>query len=254
MRWGYEPDGFLPEPIVRQAGGCSLRVGDGVATATLPAGGKLTEELKERVRIRVEALLRAHAALKRVSVQLTHFTSFDGDGYKITPHGQELLVETGVAGDMVSFELRDERAEVVETSEMIRRRRSERFITAVEGALDARSQLVARLIEVNNSAQPGSYLRDVWEVIELLKAACGGDQRVARALGVDHHLVWKKFQLLANDEPLLEGRHRGSKPQLPLRPMTPDEREWAEDTIQILIERTARWELAGRPKQLLLTH
>ena len=82
-----------------------------------------------------------------------------------------------------------------------------------------------------------NLLTHLYEIRETLRSKFTDESAVRNAVNVSSG-DWKRFGRLANDDPLLEGRHRGK--HLGLRKATPDEASWALEFGQRLIEGYAR--------------
>ena len=237
LEWEYAPSGFFEAPIdvVLQSG--ALRVGQGQAVLTLTSAvDPIPPIVLELARQEVEAVFAVHRMLTRQRLTLLGPSTVQhlSGGSRILAAGA--VVEALSAMDNIDVVVIDSFGNVKSAS------RSERIAGTVRslrelGPKVTGSPTLRRMIESfgNSIEDPVNELLHLYEVRD---AACShfGNPRAAQdALAVSRS-KWSDFGRIANDEPILHGRHRG-KYIGPMRPATGDELELVREVALLIITR-----------------
>jgi len=102
---------------------------------------------------------------------------------------------------------------------------------------EPRDTLVSVLLDSYTAAvhDPANELVHLYEIRDALTKRFGGSRAAQAALGV-RHLRWLRLGHIANNEPIKQGRHRGTNPGT-LRDASEQELQESRDIASELIER-----------------
>lgn len=249
LEWSFEPKDFFEEPYELPFEGGAITVADGKARGNFD--GALYVQGRE-FRDSADRFLRnaflAHQVQVHQSFSLTLPTMAceQSDGrtdVTIFPDSAVLTMSASspdikhVAAD--GTVLVDTRAERLE--------RHATFRAAIVKLLSFDTALKRMLESYNNAlSDRDNLLIHLHEVRETLSGEAGTDRAARELTGVSSS-DWSKFGRLANDEPLLEGRHRGKHSAL--RKATKEESDWALEFCQRLIEGYVRSRAEKNPSR-----
>lgn len=123
-----------------------------------------------------------------------------------------------------------------------KRDRVEKKVELAElAAAHASDHVLASMLRSFDTAvrDPDNELVHLYEIRDALVARFGTEAAARTAIKLDKKR-WSTLGRLCNDEPLKQGRHRGSKPAVPLRDATEGELSEARDIARAMIEAYAR--------------
>lgn len=161
----------------------------------------------------------------------------------VTVRPEPLSVTVAVAGPDVK--VTDPKGKVIEDTRAERIHRKEGFATLAfkYGSKDKTALSVLRSFRASIN-DPGNSLIHLYEIEDALKKEFCNRDRVLTALNMSG-AKWDRLHKLANDEPLKEGRHRGSFVG-ELRNVTKEELEGARKIAQEMIHKYLRYLQQGR--------
>ena len=237
LEWTYEPKGFFEEPCELPFEGGAISVADGKVRGDFDAalygqGSPLRDDADEFLR----SVFLAHQVQTHQSFSLTvpSMAREHSDGRRDVTVFLETLVAT--VSVSASLDIVHTRADGTIASDTRAERldRHAAFRTAVAKLLPSDPALKRMLESYNNAlSDRDNLLIHLHEVRETLSGEAGGE-RAARELTGISSSDWSRFGRLANNDPLLEGRHRGK--HVELRKATREESDWALEFCQRLIE------------------
>lgn len=148
-----------------------------------------------------------------------------------------LFLEGGqftLSGGSADFIVRDAEGNIVADSKAELLSKQAAFRTEVARLLP-NDPVLKRMLNSYTKAlkDHGNFLVHLYEIRDALVAMYGGEREAKTATGISTS-EWSDFGRMANNMPLLEGRHRGSKEGL--RPATADEVHRATSFARRLIE------------------
>jgi hypothetical protein len=212
IEWTYSPEGFFEAPVTVHTDDGSVTLSMGKATAELARPAQpVADEVLERLRIRVAAALLSRQLLIHTEFELL-------PGHAITQEddrGGRAIVTNVLAADAF---LVGERPDVVITrpdGTVVTDTRAERiateaaFVDRVQGAA-VRSPFVMQLLQSYGRAvaDPEDEFVHLYEVRDAISKHYGDALQAQAALGLTE-AQWDVLGVLANVEPVEQGRHRG---------------------------------------------
>lgn len=213
LEWVYDPADLFEAPYQHAGIDFDLLVDAGRAVATLRMPrAPVSPELEEKVR----------AAIERVFLvrQLQVHRKYSLEGPRIYQHSAgRKNISIRVGGTMAAFAAG--RADFIMTDaagNIVRDSKAER-IADDSSVLDsmapklARSATLRSLLESYSRSvtDPNNELVHLYEIRDALSRHYGSEQSARDALGISKG-EWQRLGMLANVEPLEQGRHRGKHP------------------------------------------
>ena len=236
LEWTYEPKGFFEES-------CNLPFSDGeIAIAAGVARGEFgAERYDEGQCFRDSAQEFLDSAFLAQQVQVhQHFTLSKAVAAREHADGRRDCtvflkpVALTMSLGQIDVIVQDEHGNVTTDTKAERLQRQVGFHSKIMHLIPLHSEIKRMLQSFRNALNdPDNFLIHLFEIRETV--VC-----YVQKPPVQHQQVnvsasdWSKFGRLANDEPLLEGRHRGKRSEL--RKATSEEVRWALCFGQCLIE------------------
>ena len=238
LTWSYKPQDFFEEAYVRSFDDWCLRMEGGTAVATV-SGGRLSGAVESEIAETVTTLFRVRA------MQIDRGFTLADQVNVVEHRGDKRHVVLRVQESVVVRDRLDVQITEVGTGAIMEDTKAER-IKAEEAELEtlsAQSQQNSTLRTILASYtsainEPPNALTHLYEVRDALAKHFGSEAKTKNVLGISSS-DWSTFGRLANDEPLLEGRHRGKHGDS-LRPATPEELSSAKSLARDWIRRFAR--------------
>lgn len=238
LTWKFTPVDFFEAAYETTDGEARIRLDGGVAVATID-GGVPERAVEKRLRGTVVRLLQVRALRSGRPFTLDETANpveFRG------PH-RNIILRAGVG----AISIASGNLDVVQTDaagNVLVDTKAER-IAADRSDLDDllpkanRSAALARMLEsfLTSLAHPEAEFVRLYEIRDALGAVYKSEGAGRNALSISKS-DWTEFGRLANDAPVLEGRHSG-KHSSDLRPATTEERAFMRRTAQDWIRRFA---------------
>lgn len=210
LEWIYQPSDFFEAPYRLEVGDFDLLVEDGraVASLTVPMD-PVPQDLEERVKTVLESIFLVR--------QLHLHTNYKLEGPRIYQHSsgrKNVAIRVGTASlalmtEQVDFILRDAAGNVVRDSKAERIAQQGSLLDHLAPKLQHSATLRGMLESYSRSiADPDDELVHLYEVRDALSRHYGDEQAARDALAIGKR-EWQRIGVLANVEPLREGRHRG---------------------------------------------
>jgi hypothetical protein len=234
LEWVYNPADLFEAPYTRETDDYVLVADGGVVRVTLRKPcNPIDATLQSRITNEVEALiqLRKFHGHRSCGLGVASVNQYYSDGTKwLSRSGAEVL---SMKGELDTV-LRNASGAVVQDSKSERIAEHTNFIDSVMPKLASSSTLKA-LLESYDAAvsHPTSELVHLYEILDALGSYYGGKEKARRKLQIPKR-EWQRLSGLANDEPLKEGRHRGSHSNL--RHATTGELDEAREIASHLIK------------------
>jgi hypothetical protein len=210
LEWTYDPQNLFEVPYGHSDAEVELVFDGGRALAILKTPtASVSADLEERVQMLVESIL----LVRQLQVHRTYSLS----GPRIYQHAAGRKdVSIRLAG-VVAFTsagqmdvvARDAASNILHDSKAERIAQHVELLNVVSAKL-ARSPVLRGLLESysRSVSDPADELVHLYEIRDRLSAHYGGEQAARNALQITK-TRWQRLGLLANVEPLVQGRHRG---------------------------------------------
>jgi hypothetical protein len=211
LEWLFSPPDFFEAPYRWQTDHYALVAAAGKVLVTLATSADPVDpELHARMSADIEGLFRLR--------QLQVHRPFQLEGVRIYQHhpGGRKSVSIGVdckavlvSGGQADSVVRDASGAIVKDTKAERIADHTRFIDSVMPKL-AGSPRLRGLLQSYNAAvdDAGNELVHLYEIRDALAEHYGGEDAARAKLGISKK-EWQRFGILANVEPLIQGRHRG---------------------------------------------
>lgn len=214
LEWVYDPADLFEAPYQRQDGDFALLVDAGRAVATLRVSqDPVSPDVEKRVSAAIKHVFLVRQLQIRRMYSLDSPTTYQHAESRINivfrvkgvgtgcAAGHAHLIATDAAGNTVE---RDTRAERIAADHSM----LDSFAPKLVGSatLHSMCESYARSI-----ADPHNALVHLFEIGDALSGHYGGEQSARGALGISK-TEWQRLGILANVEPLEQGRHRGKHP------------------------------------------
>ena len=242
MEWTYSPADFFEDPLSIESHDYSLSAHDGKASATIQTGDALDAE---PVYQSIHRLLLAHfiatLVISHRRYELSEYTTV-----RIDPAGNRhfvLRVESGtmrMSAANVDFKVSDASGKIIADTRADRiatqRKLAELASRHLQADVAAESILGSYEAAVNDETNELIFL---YEIRETIAVRFNGSANAQSQLGVPE-AAWHRLGVLANVEPLRQGRHRGRQPGR-LRDATSSELSEARSIARLLIQSYLTW-------------
>jgi hypothetical protein len=236
IEWGYAPENFFEGPIKVQNSDYCYTIENGKVTLIIKK--ELFEKdpnIKDSINKEIEGYF--------LGAQTFYHKSFKLDNSSllmIYPDEKKNLiisVESGVLChflDTVDLIQKNAKGNIIHDSKAARVKSAKEFCWLAAKYL-SRDEVAKAILNSYKSAvaDPDNEFVHLYEIGESLVSHFGNSDLLRKALKVSKG-EWKRFGYLANEAPLLEGRHRGKRPGK-LRKATPIELKETRDTSKKLI-------------------
>jgi hypothetical protein len=210
LEWVYDPTDFF-EVAYRYAGNeyeLAIDGGRAVATLRVPQAA-----IHEQIQNRIGKHLRAIFLVRQLQIHRT----YNVQGPRLCQHtgGQKNIAitlgdaEIVVFGERVDIIVRDAAGNVVRDTKADRIAEHTALMDSIAPKVP-RSPLLHGLLESysRSVSDPGNELVHLYEVRDAIAKHYGGKQHARAALNITDD-EWNRLGVLANVEPLEQGRHRG---------------------------------------------
>jgi hypothetical protein len=237
IQFRYKPSNYFESTFTYSESNYEITLGDGIVETTIPGTTEIpSEKIISEIKQKIVTILNARMLLTHKIYQLEapridiHYPDKSKKShYRIEALAGEIKL-TGFAPDIVLKDalgniIRDTRAE---------RLAFEENILKLFAQTDNQIPTVKTMINSYEAAiqDPKNELVHLYEIIDALKHHFVTKQNALSKLNFDE-TSWDRLHSLSNDEPLAEGRHRGSKTSL--RKATDAELEEARRIAKSLI-------------------
>jgi hypothetical protein len=224
LTWTFTPADLFEAPYEGTQPGAQLSITDGKAIVTVSGSQPVQpveEELKQWVLgvLRVRSIQTGRSFELRGNATAAEFKNSKSNIFvRVEPAvirmtaGRVDVVQTDASGVVV----RDTRVERVASDQAEMNEVSKKALTNA-----VLSAMLESFVAALNDRE-GEFVR-LYEIRDALVKHFGSDRDAREQLGVSSG-DWSKFGRLANDAPVIEGRHRGRHPDA-LRPATAEERQ-----------------------------
>lgn len=236
LEWTYQPKSFFEEQTkLRHADGF-IELGEGKARGEFgvdrfeqgEAFCNSAHEILNMTFLAQQILVHLPYTLERPTLARVH-----PDGKRDVSLFVESVVMVMSVGTMDMI-VRDANGNITSDSKAERLGKQDQFRANVARILPHDIALKRMLQSFRNALEDrDNLLIHLYEIRETLSTEFSGERTAREAVGVSSG-DWSKFGRLANEEPLLEGRHRGK--HAALRKARPDEAAWALEFGQRLVE------------------
>jgi len=217
LEWSYKPTNYFEHPFKFKNKNYEIEIWDGRVKVMLFAEeyhklNRIPENLIDDIRSKIDFVFMAVQLETHGLYDISKSYSF----HYARPNGRKSItipLEGGsftVAGGGADFKVTDSKGRVIVDTRAERIRRKEEFakLALKHGPKDNTAQSMLRSFR-GSINDPGNLLVHLYEIVEALNKKFCGQQKAINAIGFSRNR-WKRLKKLANVEPLIEGRHRGS--------------------------------------------
>lgn len=236
LEWTYDPKSFFEETVSFPVENGSITIAEGKVRGEFDeACYDYGRQFRDEVDLQVRALFMAQQVQVHSSFNLSAalMSREHSDGRRdVTLFAEPLALK--LSGGKAYFVIKDANGNITHDSRAERLAKHHSFREAVATLL-SRDRILKRLLQSFHAAlsDEDNLLIHLYEVRDALVSEFGSHEAVRDALGISG-TSWSKFGRLADNEPFLEGRHRGQHEVL--RPAAASEIEWVLTFSQGLIE------------------
>jgi hypothetical protein len=237
LEWSYVPNDFFEEPISIQRDGIDINLENGIINA------KIRPDLfisNNETRNQFHSMLNDYFLTIEFLFHKAYLLS-EPTLTRVFPDGRKeyhLFVASStqkVTGSNIDIIYADRNGKVISDTRQERLTRNERYIDLVQKYRSKDITLSSILSSYHLSVtDPENELIHLYEIRDALCTQFNGEDNAINALVKSPRAQWKKLGILANTEPLNQGRHRG-KYSGKLRNANPQELEEARSISRNLI-------------------
>lgn len=244
LEWSYKPTDYFEHPFKFKNKNYEIEIWDGRVKVMLFAEeyhklNGIPENLIDEIRNKIDFAFMAVQLETHGRYDISKTYSF----HYAQPNGRKsvtIRAEPGsftVAGGGVDFKLTDSKGTVIVDTRAERIRRKEEFarLALKHGPEDETAHSMLRSFGASID-DPGNSLVHLYEIEDALKKKFCNREKALTSLHISDDTKWDRLHKLANDEPLKEGRHRGSFPGQ-LRNATREEVEEATKIAEEIIHK-----------------
>jgi len=209
--WTYRPADFFEVPYRHQDTEFDLLIGEGKAVAILRVA---QDPVEARLEDGIRKLVESVCGIRQLQVR----RKYDVEGptiYQYAGGRQDVAIRVGTGHiqmftHRVDIILRDAAGNVVRDSKSERAAENTSTLDLLAPKIAHSPSLRSAVASYSRSiSDPSNELVHLYEVRDALKEHYGGeDNATRRALNISE-TEWKRLGILANAEPLEQGRHRG---------------------------------------------
>ena len=246
LEWSFSPPDYFEEPITISRQDYSLAIESGKAKATMSTDvfdadpslrGRLDEALTDRMH---GIQLITHKPFELSKSVVIRVRPDGGRDISVELVGGQLTL----TGGLVDVRVTDKNGNVIRDTKQERLDRKRSLAELVSRYRKGDALLTSLLNSYDASTRdPNNELVHLYEIRDSLVDRFNGESAVRTALGVAS-ADWSRFGQLCNNEPLMQGRHRG-KSIGNLRDATEAELTEARRIARIMIEAYLRYRDAG---------
>lgn len=235
IEWNYSPASFFEAPIETTLAGGKIQIQDGKVKGVFEASHSGQREFRDKVHELLQTRFIAQQVLTHKKFELappsmSRVRSDSRRDVTVFVDSLELKV-TARAPDIL---LKDKNGNVISDTRAERLEKQGKFGAAVMHSTANDPTLIQILKSFNKATNdPENLLVHLYEIREAIAHVFGGEAHAQLEVGVSKK-DWKWFGRLANQEPLIEGRHRGKHKNK--RKLEPIELSKALGIAQALIE------------------
>jgi hypothetical protein len=237
LRIQYNPADFFEFPFEYSNSNYTISFDNGTAEVTFSKPlVNLPEDLQTEIIKRVDTILSGRMISKHEIYELgpTSISTHYLDGKITTSHKIQgkasILKLRAYAPDIV---LKDSTGKIIRDTKAERQNEQKEFLNLIANA-SGKHPILDKLIGSYKSAisDPADELVHLYEIIDALKSHFRSKEKAIAKLNLSEK-KWDRLFCLSNNEPLKEGRHRGSKQNL--RQASDDELTEAREIAQNII-------------------
>jgi hypothetical protein len=236
LEWTYEPADLFEEPVVFTWSGGEVRIEGGRVRGTFdPEYYTQGREFRDAAHEIVLGRFQAQQIQTQTLFDLSpaSMSREHGDGRRDVTAFME-TAKVSLTGHPVDIVLRDAEGNVVEDTKATRTIKHRRFGESVIDLLTTDPTLKKIMNSFDKALRDkGNLLVHLYEIRDAISKEYGSEKNARNSVKVTG-ADWSKFGRMVNDDPLLEGRHRGK--HTGLRNCTKDEISFATGFAQALIE------------------
>lgn len=242
LEWSYEPKGFFEEPCMLPFSGGEIIINGGSVRGEFDASFyDLGQDFRNSVHEHLTTAFLAQQVQVHTQYQLSSASmcrEYPDGRRDVTVFADSLQIAISVArADII---IKDDKGNVLQDTKQERLKKQRHFGKIVSELIQSDIALKRMFQSFHNALEDKDNLFiHLYEVRDTLVSKFGNGGMVRRVLGISSS-DWSKFGNLANNDPLLEGRHRGKHGAL--RSADSTEREWALSFTQQLIEEYVKYE------------
>ncbi len=213
LEWTYEPADFFEAQYRHSNTEYDLLVEGGHATATLRAAqDPINRQLQQRIAIRLNNIFTVR--------QFQTHRKYVLQGPRVYQHAagrQNVIVQVGAAelltvGEQADLVVQDSAGNVVRDTRAERIAEDTAVLDSLVPKIDQSQTLQSLIASYSRSVNdPGDELVHLYEIRDALSKHYGGGERARATLDITK-AEWQRVGVLANVEPLEQGRHRGKHP------------------------------------------
>ncbi|MCP5213007.1 MAG: hypothetical protein H6998_18985 [Hahellaceae bacterium] len=236
LEWSYKPENFLEEPILLDHKGINIEISDGVAQAIVdPELFHREDALRSDLTLLIESHLQSVQLTthKGYEISKPSRTDLKSDGKKVVFAEVELNVACTMGSPDIT--ITDKNGVVISDTKQERLDRQARCASLISEYKKIDLTLQHMLSSYSKAVvDPENELVHLYEVRDALSARFGKSDKAIKALDV--RKLWNELGRIANELPLMQGRHRG-KSAGQLRNAEQSELDRARDLAYALIEK-----------------
>lgn len=238
LEWKYTPPDYLEQPIEVSEPGIHLEISNGVAIAHIEPEAfennrSISDDLTKLIENRLYAVQIITHRIFSLSRPLRSDLREDGKRNIFT---EVPSIKIGIAIATVDSVMTDRNGNIISDTKQERIDKGKWFAEMIKKYRDADSTLDT-IIKSNlkSVTDRDNEFVHLYEIRDALSAKFGGEKKAKKELGI-YDEEWKVIGKLANNQPLMQGRHRG-KFVGSLRAAEPLELEAARKSAENLIEK-----------------
>ncbi len=236
IEWTYEPREFFEEEIALNFSGGLIAISQGKAPGEFDASRYDEGDVfRTEAHNFVESAFLAQQVQNHLAFTLAQpaIAREHADGRRDVSIFVNSVVMVMTVGTL-DIVVRDASGKVTADSKAERLEKQSQFRTDVNRISPTDVALRRMLQSFRNAIRDSdNMLIHLYEIRETLVTEFSGEKYARQSVNVSS-TDWRKFGRLANNEPLLEGRHRGK--HAALSKITPEEAAWALNFSQRLME------------------
>jgi hypothetical protein len=242
LEWKFSPLDYFEESIELSRQDYTMTIVDGQVHAKIDSAiFEADPEIRQRLHDTLNDMFLGVQLLTHSAYELSRSTKI-----RVQPDGhRDIILEPepmriGVSFGTVDIQVTDKYGHVIVDSKRDRIKKMNRLMDLI-GIHRPTDSLLASLLKSHASAvqDPDNELVHLYEIRDALVQKFGGQGPTRIRLGIASS-QWSRFGQLCNNEPLLQGRHRGKSSGI-LRDATQAELTEARDIARAMIEAYLRY-------------
>jgi len=212
VAWAYEPASYFEGSVTFLGEGFDIKIENGLAEVTLstpqnPVSGDLVRAIRERLDIIfMSRQLYVHIPYKINGYSINQVRPDGSKDVQITISNAVMVVGSVSQADVI---ITDKDGSVIHDSKAIRIGEQLKQVESILKTVKKREIIKSLLASYGRAvSDPSDELVHLYEIREALSKELRGEDNAVRILGISRN-KWERIGILANVEPLEEGRHRG---------------------------------------------